>query len=232
MTLAEAFRSLYQLYAHKQGKQRYGDKTPAYVHHIPTLAALFPEARFVHLVRDGRDVALSTLDHPTMSRALPELAVLWRRGVEKGRRAGRRLGPERYREILYEDLVSDPEVVARSVCDFLELRFDPVVLRYHERASELLRSTPHPQAHSRVHLPPTKGLRDWRSQMSHEDVVLFDLVAGGLLQDLGYDRARDRHALGEWLSAHMKRLSVESRRVARAVRKRLKHASSQGAAGD
>jgi hypothetical protein len=232
MTLAAAIRRLYQLYAQKQGKARYGDKTPAYVHHMPTLAVLFPEARFVHLVRDGRDVALSTLDHPTMSKTPPELAIFWRRGVEKGRRAGGRLGSERYCEVLYENLVTDPEAVARSVCDFLELRFDPLMLRYHERASEIVRSTPHPRSHSRVHLPPTKGLRDWRSQMSRKDVALFDVLAGELLQDLGYERARDRHSLGEWVSAHGKQLSVESRRVARAVRKRLRLRPPQGAVSD
>jgi hypothetical protein len=232
LTLSDAIRRLFEVYAAERGKTRYGDKTPAYINHIPTLAGLFPEARFVHLMRDGRDVALSRLDHPTMSRTLPELAILWRRGVEKGRRAGRRLGPRRYLEIRYEDLVSTPEEVTRLVCRFLELPFDPVVLRYHERASEIIKPIPHPESHSRVHLPPTKGLRQWRSQMSREEIILFDSLAGELLEDLGYARAGYQPSLRESLAARRRRLIFEVHRVMRAARKRFRPTSPQVGVGD
>ena len=57
-----AIRATFELYAARQSKTRYADKTPAYVLSIPLLASLFPEARFIHIVRDGRDVALSFVD--------------------------------------------------------------------------------------------------------------------------------------------------------------------------
>jgi hypothetical protein len=232
ISLAAAIRRVYALVAEGRGKARYGDKTPAYVHHISSLAALFPEARFVHLVRDGRDVALSRLDHPTMSSSLSDLAVLWKRGVEKGRRTGGRLGPERYLEIRYEDLVKDPEGVARALCGFIGLEFDPVVLRYHERAGEIIRPTQHPQSHGRIHLPPTSGLRDWRTQMAPGDVVLFDILAGGLLEALGYERGAGRRTLGHRATARRKQFGTEARRVARVVRKRVKHSPRQVAERD
>ena len=77
----------------RQHKQRYGDKMPGAVLRIPLLAELFPEARFVHIIRDGRDVALSSmaiegLDHDPVSWALN-----WKARVTAGRKAGRGSGP-------------------------------------------------------------------------------------------------------------------------------------------
>lgn len=221
LSLAAAFRRVFALFAEGRNKTRYGDKTPAYVHHVASLAALFAEARFVHLVRDGRDVTLSRLDHPTMSASLLELATLWKRGVEKGRREGRWLGPQRYLEIRYEDLVGDPEGATRSLCLFIDLEVDPGMLRYHERAGEIIRPTQHPQTHSRIHLPPTSGLRDWKTQMAPADIELFDIVAGGLLEELGYERGGRRSGLAHRLSARRRQLGVSTRRVAHAVRKRV-----------
>jgi hypothetical protein len=227
-SLAAAFRSVYALFAQDRGKVRYGDKTPAYVHHITALAALFPEGRFMHLIRDGRDVALSRFDHPTMSAAPLELAILWKRGVEKGRRAGRRLEPGRYLEVRYEDLVGRSEAVTRSVCAFIDLPFDPAMLRYHERAAEIIRPTQHPQSHARIHLPPTSGLRDWRTQMSPADAEIFDVVAGGLLEELGYERGVGEMRIGHRASIRRKQLGVWPRRMVHAVRKRVAPARRAG----
>jgi hypothetical protein len=232
LTLAAAFRRVYALFAEDRRRTRYGDKTPAYIHHISALAGLFPEARFVHLVRDGRDVALSRLDHPTMSASPSDLAILWKRSIEKGRRMGRRLGLHRYREIRYEDLVKDPEEVTSSVCAFIELGFDPVMLSYHQRAKEIIRPTQHPQTHARIHLPPTRGLRDWRTQMPPADIELFDILAGGLLEELGYERVGGRGRLGHRLMARRRQLGVETRRVVHAVRKRVTPARRRAAERD
>src|SRR4051794_27962840 len=64
LDVADAVRAVFAAYAAAQGKPRYADKTPHYVSHLPLLAERFPEARFVHVVRDGRDVALSLLEVP------------------------------------------------------------------------------------------------------------------------------------------------------------------------
>lgn len=61
---AEIMTAAYTAYAKSRGKTRWGDKTPRYVQHIPLLAELFPDARFVHIIRDGRNVALSYADVP------------------------------------------------------------------------------------------------------------------------------------------------------------------------
>jgi hypothetical protein len=182
---SDAIRRLYHFYARREGKGRYGDKTPSYVMHLPLLAQLFPEARFVHIIRDGRDVALSHLDIEGWGpQSLDEAALHWKRQVLRGSSDGPGLGADRYREIRYEQLVDDPETTLVNVCEFVHLPYDVAMLRYFERAEQVAGATPH---FRNIYRPPTKGLRDWRQQMTDEDVMRFESVAGDLLARLGYE---------------------------------------------
>jgi Sulfotransferase family len=117
-----------------------------------------------------------------------EAAIRWRRSVLRGRRDGERLGAGRYREVRYEELVADPERVLRELCRFLDLEWDDGVLHHHEQAAAVIAATRFPGAHSRLLLPPTPGLRDWRREMAPADVVHFEAIAGGALDELGYGR--------------------------------------------
>jgi hypothetical protein len=219
-SLAQAIRATFGLYAASQGKSRYGDKTPGYVSHLTSLAALFPEARFVHILRDGRDVALSYLDVSFGPSSAEGAALHWRRVVERGRRAGARLGPGRYLQVRYEDLLAHPEAVTRSMCRFLDLEFHPAMFRYPERAAEVARGSAFPEAHGRLALPPTKGLRDWRTKMYKKDVAAFELLAGDLLAELGYELAGGRLTVRERARTTARRLRIEARRLAHGVGKR------------
>lgn len=221
-TLAEAIRAAFGLYAASQGKGRYGDKTPGYVSHLPSLAALFPEARFVHIIRDGRDVALSYLDVSFGPDTVERAAIHWARMVERGRRAGARLGPDRYIEVRYEDLLDDPNTTVRALCAFIDLEFHPHMLRYPDRAASVASGSAFPEAHGRLALPPTKGLRDWRHQMPRRDVAAFELLAGDLLADLGYERTRARAGMGVRALVTGRRLRIQAKRLVHGVGKRAR----------
>src|SRR3954468_21460739 len=103
-SVPDAVLALYRAYAHQQGKARAGDKTPLHLLHVHLLATSFPTARFLHIVRDGRDVVPSILDMAFGPDRFAEGVLFWQRRVEQGRAAGARLGPGRYREIRYEEL--------------------------------------------------------------------------------------------------------------------------------
>jgi hypothetical protein len=97
---ADAVRRVFSLYAKQLGKPRYGDKSPRNVLNLPLLADAFAEARFVHIIRDGRDVALSLLDMPwARPESIVQAARYWRQRVRRGRQPGRALGGSRYREV-------------------------------------------------------------------------------------------------------------------------------------
>ena len=210
---ADAVRVLFGLYASRAGKHRYGDKTPTYVYHLPFLAELFPESRFVHIIRDGRDAALSFLKTEFASGTMEEAAFSWKVGVSRARRAGRTLGGARYREIRYEALVADPEPTVRGVAAFLDLDYEPAMLSYFERAEQAIKATSHPSAHQSLRLAPTQGLRDWRHGMAREDLETFELIAGDLLDDLGYELATDRRSF----RARARAVGLQLRRMKRRI---------------
>jgi hypothetical protein len=192
LDLAGAVRALYALYAERRGKQRYGDKTPNHVLHIPLFANLLPEARFVHLIRDGRDVALSLMDVPHWGPTDVRTAALrWQQFVEAGREGARRIEPERYLELRYEDLVSSADQALRRICGFIDLPFEPEMLDYHKHLDSLLPTVSSPHIHESLRRPLTAGLRDWRTQMTPQDKLAFQEIAGPLLKELGYAQPGD-----------------------------------------
>jgi hypothetical protein len=222
-TFADAVRRLYATYAARRGKGRWADKTPMHVQYLARLARLFPEARFVHVVRDGRDVACSYLDVPFGPRTVEEAAFEWRRRVRRGRAQGRRLG-DRYREVRYEALVAEPEETLRSLCADLDLPFDERMLRYHEHAERLIGTTVHPGAHQRLLLPPTPGLRDWRRELAPADVATFEALAGDTLGLLGYELT------GPSRPGPADQLRATGRRAARTTRRLSGIAAANGRA--
>jgi hypothetical protein len=216
-TFADAIRTTFSVYAGTEGKSRYGDKTPGYVMHIPLLANLFPESKFVHVIRDGRNVALSYLETGWGPRNLEENAIYWKRFVRRGRRAGRAVGPDRYREVRYEELLEDPEDHVRALCEFLDLGFEEGMLHYFERADKVIGNLRENQlrAHQNLRRPPTAGMRDWRQELSRTDLGVFETIAGGLLEELGYERAVPQLSLGRRLGARRRWLGAQAHRAGR-----------------
>jgi Sulfotransferase family len=194
-TYSEFVRGLYDELASARGKPLAGDKTPSYVRQLPLLHALFPSARVVHIIRDGRDTALSALEWAAETKGPSKLplwqdepvgvcALWWRRHVRTGMADGARMGPSRYYEVRYERVVADAERELRLVAAFLGLVYAP------EMATFYVGKTRFDPGLSAKHawLPPTPGLRDWRSDMGERDIALFEALAGDLLDQLGYPR--------------------------------------------
>lgn len=197
-TYAGFVSELYSEHARLHGKELAGEKTPDYVRYLPLLHALFPRARVIHIVRDGRDVALSTLEWASEAKGpgkfalwreepVAVCALWWRWQVDSGRREGARMGAVLYREVGYEQLVDDPESTLRSLSDFLDLPFAAEMVAFYEGKT---RSNRHLSAKS-AWLPPTPGLRDWRRDMAPRDVEIFEAIAGDFLSELGYERKFD-----------------------------------------
>jgi hypothetical protein len=191
--------SIFDLYGATRGKPLVGDKCPRYVRNLPLLHALWPGARFVHLIRDGRDVCLSIVNWRSSDRILGHfptwtgdrlstVALWWDWHVRLGRESEGLLGNDRYREFRYEALVAAPPAVCAEVCEFLQLPYSDAMLRFHEGR---VRTDPGLDA-KLAWLPPTVGLRDWRSQMQPDDLERVEAVAGDLLEELGYPRAVPR----------------------------------------
>ena len=183
-SVGEALALLYAEYAARRGARVGADKTPYHVLHLGLLAEHLPGSRFVHLLRDGRDVAPSLATMPFGPDRLGGAALYWQRHVTAGREAGVQL-PGRYLEIRYEDLVAEPAGTLAVVADFLEVGFDPAMLDYGGHADRLLgplRQSDHLQG---IRKPPL-ATRDWRSALSPRNLALVEVLVGDCLAKTGY----------------------------------------------
>jgi hypothetical protein len=189
---AELIRRIFSCFAQCRGKNRYGDKTPRYTADIGLISSLFQEAKFIHVIRDGRDVATSLQQVAWGVNNIHDAAQSWARHVGEAIAAGRRLGPERYMEVRYERLVEAPERTIKDVCRFVGLGFEEEMLNYFERAAEIIAPDPFPEFHRNLFSPITAGLRDWRRDMAARDVAVFESVSGFLLRELDYELSSGR----------------------------------------
>jgi hypothetical protein len=196
-----AVRTFYEAYMQQQGKPRWGEKTPTYVQKMKLIQRALPEARFVHVIRDGRDVALSVLDRTVRDLTAGDVATRWQKKITKAREDAPAL--DHYMEIRYEDLILDTESVLRKVADFIDLPWDDSMLHYHERSAERLREMARAlpgdgrakelsverrmKTHEMTTKPPSADrVARWRTQMSAGQRAEFEEIAGELLAELGY----------------------------------------------
>jgi hypothetical protein len=193
---------VFGLYGKVRNKPLVGNKTTSYVRSILDLHALWPDAKFVHIIRDGRDVCLSILSWNKADRtagryasweedSVSTTALWWERKVRTGREAGARLGSSLYYEVRYESLISRPEQECQKLCEFLDVPYDDAMIRFAEgkTRTELSNARKTPK---KAWLPIASGLRNWRTEMPMKDVERFEAAAGNLLEELGYERAFPR----------------------------------------
>jgi hypothetical protein len=200
-SMSDALRAFYTLYAERFGKPRWGDKTPNYLLEMMLIQKLLPEARFIHLIRDGRDVALSVIEERRGSRqamSMQKAAKRWVTKIREGRRQADDL--PFYLEVRYEDLVLDSEATLRTICAFINLPWHPRMLQYYSTAEERLAELVTVDGIRAVHIDQRRGkhtwttrppeasrLGRWRTEMSESDRQEFEAIAGELLEELGYN---------------------------------------------
>jgi hypothetical protein len=201
-TPADVARTFYRSYAARFGKPRWGDKTPTYGAALDRIESLLPEARFIHLIRDGRDVVLSVRNlwfRP--GDTVEACAADWAARIAATRTLGSRVA--HYLEVRYETLVSDPEPTLRGICRFADLAFDLQMLAYHRGAAGrlaehadrhapdgtlLVSSAERSENQRLVNEPPRPDrICRWRSEMTEEELRRFASVAGEWLERLGYE---------------------------------------------
>jgi Sulfotransferase family len=200
--LSAGIRAFYRLYSARFTKRRWGDKTPIYSSQIPQIEAVLPEARFIHLVRDGRDVALSL--RPLWfapGKDIRTIAHHWKNRIEQTKALSRSC--RHYLEIHYEDLVRQPESELGKICTFIELEYHPQMLNYFNGArkrldeiktrygsdgSLLISKEERLFNHRLTSSPPDRSrIFRWKHEMTREEQREFETEAGDLLKTLGYE---------------------------------------------
>ena len=196
----------------KQGVERWAETTPEHLLYMHEIKRTIPNARIIHVIRDGRDVALSW-EKLSQIRSLPgdrhraamAAAIYWEWMVEKGRAAGRALGTD-YVEVHYEDLVRRPAEVLKSLEPFVEHDLN------YERIAEVgIGSVVAPNsAYKGASRSP---IGRWKTDFAEGELETCEGLIGGGLARMGYQLATKpsrRPALAAMRAAY--RLYFETKR--------------------
>ena len=163
-THGDVLRALLDTYAARSGTSAWGEKTPDHLRFVPEMAQQFPEAVFIAIVRDPRDVVLSLQDLPWSRSTLPEQAWTWRRYAARISRYHEEYG-DRFFSLRYEGLITDPEGTLRDVCAFLEMPFQKAMLRLETQTDRPFDAEREPWKQKSERQIDSSNREKWRTQM-------------------------------------------------------------------
>lgn len=185
---ADLVSSVFSQFANLQGKPHWGDKTPGYTSRIDVLNRLFPRSRFIHIIRDGRDVASSLRKLWYRGQFIPGLEY-WAEVVSLARKMGSMLPEERYTEIRFEDLVSSPEAELRHLCHFLGLPFEAQMLEYYKYSASVVGHRIEKHHKNLLRRPTTDQCFKWKQNLGRGEQALADFLIGKQLSAFNYDES-------------------------------------------
>jgi hypothetical protein len=186
--LRDLVEIVYRWHMEVEGKSRWGDKTPAYIELVPSLAAMFSDAKFIHLIRDGRDVAKSFQRQGWHGPWMDGYTREWLRAADLDMRLGKTLLNERVLRVLYEDLVLDPEATLRRICAFIDEKFEEQMLQWHGKVDNAI---PVREKHLHTGLARDMNPSDvsrWKREMTSREIFVAEALIGTQLSHFGYER--------------------------------------------
>tara|TARA_B100001741_G_C16539517_1_gene593614 strand:- start:220 stop:1155 length:936 start_codon:yes stop_codon:yes gene_type:complete len=184
-TLSNIFDELFCTYTekHSPGSKIWGDKTPMNTLYLDWIGTVFPRSKFIHIIRDGRDVASSYLKMERYDTIL-EAANRWINSIESAQSFGSKI-KENYIEIRYEELVTKPEEVIKDTCDFLDIDYDSKMLDHTKQVKKL--GDTDKEHHSNLSKPiSSDSVGKWRNNLSESDQESITKLLHKHLQRLGY----------------------------------------------
>jgi hypothetical protein len=186
--LRDLVEVVYRSHVQVEGKARWGDKTPIYIEILPQLATMYPNSRFIHLIRDGRDVAKSFQATDWIGRWLHDNTREWTRALECHWRWVRSDFRDRILQVRYEDLVLETEGTLRQICGFIGEEFEPQMLSWELKVDEQVPARER-DVHAKLKLKSgAESVARWKREMSAREMFVSEAFMGSVLTRLGYER--------------------------------------------
>jgi hypothetical protein len=194
-SLAEFMDTFFEKYRQQRGTQRWADKTPINVHYINFIFHYFPNAHFIHMIRDGRDSISSMRHFPRhkivngelvpidVTNPISHCAETWVEYVNAGL-AHR--DDSRYHEVKYEQLVQHPDDTLRELCKDLNIPFDENMLEFYRskaKSRDVKRMPQNPEATQPIF---SSSMGRWKDDLSPDELETTYDIAGNLLKKLDY----------------------------------------------
>jgi len=182
ITIKEFIRKLYVSFANFEGKDMWGDKSLFLK--IDVLHEFFPEAKFIHIVRDGRDVFDSWRKIDPTKGNVAVTALDWRLKTGIIEKAFSRIPPDQNNTLKYESLLENPEDEVSKVCSFLKVDFEPTMFDYYRSSNKYVG-----KHHSQLIFKPldSRNYNKWKTQLTSIELGVYELIAGPVLKRYGYE---------------------------------------------
>jgi hypothetical protein len=190
------FEGLMGAWTLQRGKSRWGEKSPAHTIRWRAILEGFPDLQVLHLIRDGRDVALSYRAAPFGPKHVYHLAHRWVQYLSTAEKVQAVLGDSAFLQVRYEDIVTEPERELRRICNFLGEEFSPAMLAFYREDTDYPTD---PRNEANLRRPPlADNIGKWRTRMTGRDLRIYEAVAGSYLERYGYPRALENPRVSPW----------------------------------
>ncbi|MFI7698367.1 sulfotransferase family protein [Nonomuraea sp. NPDC049480] len=217
-SLGSVIGTAFRMYADRFDKARWGDKRPSYVKQVDMLLRLFPDAQFIHLIRDGRDCVSSLKEMPWYTLDSFHAVSTWAEAIDAGGKLKRTLPEDTYYELRYEDLTDDPATELKKLCHFLEEDFAPSMISPREAASVAVPQ--HKVWHSNTHGEVIRTrVGSWAKRLDDWEIALCEHMLGDRLESMGYELTGAPKPAKEHITACQK--TMAKRRASR-MRKHMR----------
>lgn len=195
--LISVYFAIYDRYREQSGKRRWACKSTFMIEHVAEILQYHPEAKFIYLVRDGRDVAVSARASIFNRYHVYYAARRWKGEQQLGLSWLRVLPQDRILLLKYEDLIADPAEAVRRLCSFLGEPNEDAMLDYH-RSPEARKSGSLSLSWENTSRPVISGnAGKFRTCLSEQEIMLFEGIAHEELQQLGYPLVNPAERLAE-----------------------------------
>jgi sulfotransferase family protein len=179
---------VYQKHLRAEGKVRWGDKTPPYIEILPELARMYPHSRFIHLYRDGRDVAKSFQETGWCGTFWSQLTHEWITSLDYRQRWEHTEFRDRILDVRYERLVLETEATLREICRFIGEEFEPQMLAWEAKVDAQVpkrEQVHHKKLKKRI---SSDAVARWKHELSARAVFVCEALIGSYLTRWGYER--------------------------------------------
>lgn len=179
-TFSGILNTTFSQLAEHLGMSKWGDKSPEYVHDLPILHKLFPDAQYIHMVRDGRDVAMSSIKEPLLHvNNIYTAAKEWGENLALTQSFLQEIPPERYLEVRYEDLLHNPKTVMLEIMEFLGIK------DLEGRVTQSIIDNINKDI-------AVNNFNKWKTTLTKAQIRLYEQVAGDALTRYGYETQRKK----------------------------------------
>ena len=190
---------VYQQYAEeiKPTFHRWGDKNNYYINHIPLIRTLFPQAKFIYIVRDGRDVACSYIElskreisskyKPVLPVSIEAIAKEWAQNNQAALSQFQIMPAEQWHRVRYEDLVRDTAAELKGICDFLGETYAPEMELYFQNQQGKEPKEFLSWKEKTKMKPQTSQIGRYKREWEADQIQVFNQIAGSLLTSFEYD---------------------------------------------